>query len=176
MGGVRTSRPTVLTVDDEPGVRESVRLILEDAYAVEEASSGWGAIEQIRGRKPDVVLLDVKMPDLDGLSVLEIVRAKAPGTKIVLLTGLDSARAAVTAMKLGALDYLTKPIDEDELLEVVSRAVRSTKLEPVLAGELCVSAIMPDGGRFLRRCCGWLDLRRSRRARWTELRDTCLRG
>lgn len=79
MGGVRTSRPTVLTVDDEPGVRESVRLILEDAYAVDEASSGWGAVEQIRGRKPDIVLLDVKMPDLDGLSVLEIVRAEAPG-------------------------------------------------------------------------------------------------
>jgi DNA-binding response OmpR family regulator/AraC-like DNA-binding protein len=139
MGGVRTSRPTVLTVDDEPGVRESVRLILEEAYAVEEASSGWGAIEQIRGRKPDIVLLDVKMPDLDGLSVLEIVRAEAPATKIVLLTGLDSARAAVTAMKLGALDYLTKPIDEDELLEVVSRAVRSTEIEPALNGEICVT-------------------------------------
>src|SRR5687768_8514873 len=108
-------RPVILVVDDEAGVRDAFRLILEDAYE---------AIDVIRSSQVDLVLLDIRMPEMDGIEVLERLKAIDEGVEVILVTAVKTVRTAVAAMKLGAFDYLTKPIDDEEdLLALVRRAL-----------------------------------------------------
>jgi len=124
------ARPVVLVVDDEAGVREAFRLILEDAYEVADAPDGLRALDVIRSTQVDVVLLDIRMPDMDGIEVLERIKAIDDSVEVILVTAVKTVRTAVAAMKLGAFDYVTKPIeDEDELLSLVRRALDKRSLE-----------------------------------------------
>jgi len=119
----------VLIVDDEPGVRESVRMVLKDRYETVSASSGRQALELIdQGPVLDVVLLDIIMPGADGLEILEQIKQRAGAPQVIMLTATKTVKTAVTAMKLGAFDYVTKPFDVDELLLIVERAVQSAAL------------------------------------------------
>ena len=107
----------VLLVDDEPAVREAIRAGLEfEGFQVAMASDGLEAMEQIAKERPDVVLLDVMMPRMDGLTVLRRLRAADPALPVLLLTARDTVGDRVTGLDLGADDYLTKPFDLDELL------------------------------------------------------------
>jgi YesN/AraC family two-component response regulator len=119
----RARCPEILVVDDEPGVRDALRLLLEDDYTISEAANGADALAIARQRTCDLVMLDLLMPGLDGMVVLERLRAHAPTTKVIVLTGVDSSRVAVTAIKLGAFDYLTKPIIEEDLREAIRQAL-----------------------------------------------------
>jgi DNA-binding NtrC family response regulator len=121
-------QPRVLIVDDEPSVRESLRLILKERAAVTVASSGEAALEAIAAQAFDVVLLDILMPGIDGLEVLERVRALTQVPQVIMLTATKTVKTAVRAMKLGAFDYVTKPFDVDELLVLVERAAESSAL------------------------------------------------
>lgn len=115
---------SILVVDDEPGHRLMVRAVLEDkGWRVAEAADGSTALAALRsGRAPDVVLLDMRLPDMDGLTILRAVRELRPGLPVVMLTAFGSVGSAVDAMKKGAYDYLTKPADNDELEAVLDKA------------------------------------------------------
>jgi YesN/AraC family two-component response regulator len=139
-------RLAVLIVDDEPGVRDAVQLLLGDRYDVVEASCGSEALDAVRTQRLDLVVLDVKLPDLDGISVLEQIRGEAPHIKVVMLTAIDAARTAVTAMKLGAIDYLTKPMLDDDLCEAVDRAFDI----PVRRRETATDSVLVVSNN-----CGW---------------------
>ncbi len=121
-------RQQVLVVDDEPSVRESLRMVLKDRYDVLTAASGDEALETIQREAADVILLDLLMPGLDGLEVLERIKQQDTTPQVIMLTATKTVKTAVTAMKLGAFDYVTKPFDVEELLLIVERAVQAAAL------------------------------------------------
>ena len=133
------ARPVVLVVDDDPGVRESFRLTLEDHYDVLDVPDGSAGLDVVRASQVDLVLLDIRLPEMDGIEVLERIKAIDDGIEVILVTAVKTVRTAVAAMKLGAFDYLTKPFEEDELLAVIGRALDKRSLErevTFLRGEL----------------------------------------
>src|SRR6266550_8357877 len=130
---VQGVRPVVLVVDDDHGVRESFRLILEDRYEVLEAADGRQALDRLRASPVDLVLLDIRLPEMDGIEVLERMKAIDDGVEVILVTAVKTVRTAVAAMKLGAFDYLTKPFEEDELLQLIRRALDTRSLEREVA-------------------------------------------
>jgi DNA-binding NtrC family response regulator len=125
----RAMRAVVLVVDDDPGLRESCRLILEEQFDVLDAADGPQALEILRNTQIDVVLLDVRLPGMDGLEVLEHIKGLDEQTEVILVTAVKTVKTAVTAMKLGAFDYLTKPFEEEEVVAVVGRALERRALQ-----------------------------------------------
>ncbi len=122
-------KPRILVVDDEPPQLEILRLILgSEGYEVATAASGRGALAALRRQPFDLVLTDLKMPDLSGIALLEEILRAQPGTCVVLMTAHGSIDSAVEAMRKGAFDYLTKPLDREVLLLAVSRALERTRL------------------------------------------------
>jgi DNA-binding NtrC family response regulator len=128
-GAPRGVRPVVLVVDDDPGLRESFRLILDEDYDVLDVPDGPRALEVVRAAHVDLVLLDIRLPDMDGIEVLERLKAIDEQVEVILVTAVKTVRTAVAAMKLGAFDYLTKPFEEEELLSLVRRALEHRSLE-----------------------------------------------
>src|SRR6266849_4878776 len=128
-GPLAPMRPMILIVDDDPGIRESFRLILEEHYELVEAGDGRQAIEIVRTSEVDLVLLDIRLPEMDGIEVLERIKAIDEQVEVILVTAVKTVRTAVAAMKLGAFDYLTKPFEEDELLSLSRRALERRALE-----------------------------------------------
>jgi DNA-binding NtrC family response regulator len=127
--GSRGLRPVILVVDDEPGLRESFRLILDEDFEVIDVADGPAALDVVRSAQVDLVLLDIRLPGMDGIEVLERIKALDEGVEVVLVTAVRTVRTAVAAMKLGAFDYLTKPFEEDELLSIVRRALDRRSLQ-----------------------------------------------
>src|SRR5713101_4700963 len=119
----------ILLVDDEPGMLRYIRTLLEvDDYRVETASTGEEALQCVeKGMLPDLVLLDVLMPGIDGLETLERLRRMKPGMKVVMLSCVNDARKVVQAMRLGAHDYLTKPFQKAELDAVIDQCLGQGK-------------------------------------------------
>jgi DNA-binding NtrC family response regulator len=128
MDGEKTKR-RVLIVDDEIGVRESLRMVLKDAYDAMAVGSGAEALEALAAGPFDVVLLDIVMPGMDGLELLEEVRSRYPRTPVIMLTATKTVKTAVGAMKLGAFDYVTKPFDVDELRVMLDKATENAALQ-----------------------------------------------
>ncbi len=118
----------VLIVDDELGVRESLRMVLKDRFEIGVATSGQAALDTIEREPVDVVLLDLLMPGMDGMEALEKIRQRPAPPQVIMLTATKTVKTAVNAMKLGAFDYITKPFDVEELTIQVERAVQSTEL------------------------------------------------
>jgi two-component system response regulator MprA len=118
-------RQRVLVVDDEPAVREALRASLEfDGYRVTVAGDGMDGLEQIGRDRPDLVVLDVMMPRMDGLTACRRLRAADPATPVLMLTARDSMGDRVTGLDAGADDYLVKPFELDELLARVRALLR----------------------------------------------------
>src|SRR5579885_724254 len=116
-------RPRVLVVDDERGVRESLRAILEGDYEVRLASSGEEALG-VLGREPvDVVTVDLRMPGLGGLAVLERIKQRDPDIEVLIITGNGCFESARQGLRHHAFDYLTKPFDAEHVRRVVQHAV-----------------------------------------------------
>ena len=119
-------RKPILIVDGEPIVRESIRDWLKDAgYQVATAESGEQALEMIEKQDFGVVVLDVRLPGKTGIKVLKELKALKPQIKSIIITAYSSAELAVEARKLGAVDYLIKPVAPDDL----ERLIRETLLE-----------------------------------------------
>jgi two-component system response regulator PilR (NtrC family) len=122
-------KPRILVVDDEAPQLEILRLILgSEGYDVVTAGNGRAALAALRRQPFEVVLTDLKMPDHSGIALLEEILREQPGTCVVLMTAHGSIDSAVEAMRKGAFDYLTKPLDRDVLLLAVSRALERTRL------------------------------------------------
>ncbi len=122
-------RPVVLVVDDDAGLRESFRLILDEDYEVLEAPTGAHAVDIVRATQVDLVLLDLRLPGIDGIEVLERIKALDEHLEVILVTAVQTVRTAVAAMKLGAFDYVTKPFEEEEILPLVRRALGKRALD-----------------------------------------------
>src|SRR3977135_2072113 len=120
-----TDTANILLVDDEPGMLRYIKTLLEvDDYKVATASTGEEALERVqKGLQPDLVLLDLLMPGIDGLQTLEQLRQIRPGTKVVMLSCVSDTRKVVQAIRLGAHDYLTKPFQKAELDTVIDQCL-----------------------------------------------------
>ena len=131
LDAARDVRAVVLVVDDDEGLRESCRLILEEEFDVLDASDAAQGLETLRRHEVDVVLLDVRLPGMDGLEALQHIKALDEHVEVILVTAVRTVRTAVTAMKLGAFDYLTKPVDPAHLRHLLGlRPSASTAAAP----------------------------------------------
>jgi DNA-binding NtrC family response regulator len=119
----------ILVIDDERVICEGCRFAFSDSgYSVTTHITGSAGLDAIRNGQFDVILLDMKLPDMDGMELLRTVRREKPEVYIIVMTGYSTVQNAVEAMKLGAFDYLAKPFSEDELLLAVERAVEKKRL------------------------------------------------
>jgi DNA-binding NtrC family response regulator len=122
--------PTVLVVDDEASIRRTLREILEyEDYEVDEAADGETALEALRANPYDLALIDVKMPEPDGMDVLEVMAEEMPEVPVVMISGHGTIETAVEATKLGAYDFIEKPPDLNRLLLTVRNALDHGQLE-----------------------------------------------
>ena len=120
---------SILVVDDEEAFRYMLSSLMSGAgYGVDTAADGVTAINAIQTKLYHVVLLDLKMPKVDGLEVLKFIKANAPGVEVIMLTGMADVKTAVECMKTGAYDYITKPTTADELLTTIQRALERRQL------------------------------------------------
>jgi len=118
-----------LVVDDERATRVNIRDLLKaEAFAVEEAGDGATALEKVGKGNFDIVLLDIRMPKMDGLTVLRHIKKHHPHLPVIMFTAFGTSDRAIEAMKIGAFDYVTKPFDIDELVAIIHRALEHRKL------------------------------------------------
>jgi DNA-binding NtrC family response regulator len=123
------SRGRILIVDDEANARAALSEILrEEGYETETAADGFKALGKLGVFSPDLILTDLKMPGLDGLGLLKEARAASPSTVLVVMTAFGTIDSAVEAIKLGAENYLTKPLEPGSLIAVVERAMEKARL------------------------------------------------
>ena len=119
----------ILIVDDEEIViRSCLRILAGDEFQVEAVQDGREALRKIEENPYDVMILDIMMPNIDGLEVLRRVKETHPNVDVIMITGLSQIDTAVQAMKLGAFDYISKPFEPDELKLVVQRALERRRL------------------------------------------------
>jgi two-component system KDP operon response regulator KdpE len=137
----------ILIVDDEPGMRRMLRQGLEpDGYSVSESDCGMGALEAVRRREADMIVLDLGLPDVDGFEVIKRVRYAQSDTPIIVLSNRGDEAAKVAALDLGADDYVTKPFGIEELLARI-RSLQRHRVQPatdqsvIEAGDLRLNLI-----------------------------------
>ena len=120
----------ILVIDDEKAICDGCRMVLSDqGYAVDVCELGRKGLDMLLGGQYDVTLLDMKLPDSDGLEIIRALKREKPGIYVIVMTGYSSVENAVEAMKLGAFDYLSKPFTDDELLIAVDKAVENKRLK-----------------------------------------------
>jgi putative nucleotidyltransferase with HDIG domain len=116
----------ILVVDDELGVRESLRMVLKDNYNVLTAAGGQEGLEMIKEGKPSLVILDVRMPDMGGIEVLKQIKDTCSQLPVIVLTGAGTHRIAAEALKLGAADFIVKPINAGSVKQTIENALTGT--------------------------------------------------
>ena len=113
----------VLVIDDESVICEACRLVLgEKGHGVDRCLTGRAGLLAIERNHYELILLDMKLPDIDGTEILKTVRQKTPAPCVIVMTGYSTMSNALQAMKLGAADYLAKPFTDDELLTAVEKS------------------------------------------------------
>ncbi len=118
----------VLVIDDEAIVRVSCERVLKpEGFEVVVTSRGDEAIDFLEKEPYDVVLTDLKMPDMDGLEVLKIIKERWPDIQVIIITGYGTISTAVQAIKMGAYEYIEKPFTPQDILEVVEKAIKEKK-------------------------------------------------
>ena len=123
-------KPTILIVDDEPGVRTALTGVLHDeGYAVESVASGEECLDRVTRGAVDLVVLDVWLPGMDGLATLARLRERQVDAQVVLISGHGNIESAVRAIKLGAFDFVEKPLSLEKTVLVVRNALRQRRLE-----------------------------------------------
>jgi len=131
MSTSRQSRPVLLTIEDDPLVRTSLALYLSDrGYRVLEAGDGRTGIELFHAHQPEIVLLDLRLPKVDGLEVLKAIHSASPDTPVIIVSGMGTLDDVITAMRNGAWDYVRKPITDMDLLSMsIERALVQLRLK-----------------------------------------------
>ncbi len=120
----------ILIVDDEVGIRNSLRAILEDeGYEVETVASGEECLEMVEKTNFACILLDVWLPGIDGLETLELLRHQGSDAAVIMISGHGTIETAVTATKLGAFDFIEKPLSIEKTVLTVRNAIRTRELE-----------------------------------------------
>ncbi|NOQ52179.1 MAG: response regulator [Desulfuromonadaceae bacterium] len=120
--------PHILLMEDEHSIANGLKMVLtEEGYAVDLAMTGQSALDSFFNNGFDLLVADLRLPDIDGFEVIKQVKAKRPETEVVVITGYSSVYSAVDAMKLGVYDYLPKPFTEDEIKRAVSGALENKK-------------------------------------------------
>jgi DNA-binding NtrC family response regulator len=118
------SRPRILVIDDEEIVRVSCKKCLTpEGYDVDVAANGIEGLAMTENNRYDVILTDLKMPDMDGMEFLTKVKERHPDTKVIMITGYSTVEHAVRAMRMGAYNYIEKPFTPDALIEAVREAM-----------------------------------------------------
>jgi two-component system, sensor histidine kinase and response regulator len=120
--------PQVLVIDDEMGPRESLRMLLKPIYQVHTAESVEIGLKLLNEKKPDAIVMDIRMPGMTGIEGLRRIRQIDPHLSVIMLTGFGALETAKEALRLGANDYISKPFDAREMREVISRNVERTRL------------------------------------------------
>jgi DNA-binding NtrC family response regulator len=125
-----TNKATILIIDDEEGIRDSCSQVLnQEGYLVNIADNGKTGWENFKKSPTDVVLLDLKLPGLNGMEVLEKIKKMSPDSPVIIITGFATIESAVNTMKRGAFDYLAKPFSPQELRVIVKKALDSRKTQ-----------------------------------------------
>lgn len=119
--------PTIMVVDDEQGMRESYRVLLEEKYNLLVAASAREALDFIKKENIDLVLLDILMPEMDGLEALKLIKEKSD-VEVIMVTAIKTVRTAIQSVKLGAYDYISKPFDIDDILATIAKALERRAL------------------------------------------------
>ncbi len=123
-------KTTILVIDDEQGVRDLFAKVLSrQDYNVLTAASGADGIQVAREQKVTLILLDIKMPGMDGLETLRRLKKVTPETAVIIITGYGTLQTSRKALKLGAVDYITKPFDLDFALSVIKDTLLKSSLE-----------------------------------------------
>ncbi|MHB8631637.1 MAG: sigma-54-dependent transcriptional regulator [Candidatus Limnocylindria bacterium] len=134
------AQKTLLVADDDASIRSLLKQLLSDeGFAVIEASTGIEVVDKVKESSPDLVIMDVRMPELDGIEALSRVKATNPKTAVLIMTAFGSSNAAIRAMELGAFDYITKPFELDKISHSVKRVLdyqRLTQEVEVLRDEI----------------------------------------
>ena len=121
---------SILVVDDEPGVRSSISGVLRDeGFDVDTAETGEECLEKANSAAYDVIVLDIWMPGLDGLTTLQRLRERAIDAQVVIISGHGNIESAVRAIKMGAYDFIEKPLSLEKTVLVVRHALRQRDLE-----------------------------------------------
>ncbi len=138
-------KPNILIIDDEPDMRETLRSILKKKYSPFTAGSGPDGLKEIKKQSYDLVLLDLKMPGMDGIAVLGSIKEIDAMLPVIIVTASKELKSAVEAMKAGAEDFITKPFEVEELLAVINKSLekRTLKIE-----NRALREIISDGDRF----------------------------
>jgi DNA-binding NtrC family response regulator len=125
-----TDLPLLLLIDDEMGVRESLKMVFGKTFRLLEADNVDVALEKVQTASPDVVLLDVLMPKSDGIEVLRRIKEIQPRCAVIMLTGVNSQQLATKAIESGACDFVGKPFDVVDLRQKVARALEQANKLP----------------------------------------------
>src|SRR6266704_992658 len=127
---IPVDRTTVLVVDDEDGIRQALtRFLSRLGYHVRAASNASEALQRLAEHHPEAMLCDIRMPETNGVELLPKVLARDPDLAVLMLTAIDEPRTAIECLKLGAYDYLIKPVDLEELELSLQHALRQRQLE-----------------------------------------------
>ncbi len=122
--------PNILVVDDKDSMRDMLtQTLTEEGYRVDSAANGKTALELVQHKSYDLVLTDMKMPDVDGLEVLTGVKKNDEDTSVIVMTAYGTVETAVSAMKKGAFDFITKPFDTEHLCVLVNRALENRRMQ-----------------------------------------------
>ena len=122
-------KPKILIVDDEKAIRESVSLVLsEEGYETEIASNGKEALKHLNEKDFEVMITDLKMPEMDGIELIKKSLKICPGTSVIIITAHASVESAIEALRIGAFDYILKPFDFGDLILKVQRLINHKEL------------------------------------------------
>ena len=122
----------ILVVDDEEGPREAMRMILKESYNVLLAKDGQECLDLVRKEKPSLILLDVRLPGMDGIEVLENIRKVHPEIPVIIVSAVGTHKTVIDALKLGAVDFIAKPLDVIQIRDTVRKALLQAECEKSL--------------------------------------------
>ena len=142
-----TDLPQILVIDDEMGPRESLRMLLKPNYQVHTADCVEAGIKLLKEKKPDTIVMDIRMPGMSGIEGLRQIREIDPHLSVIMLTGFGALETAKEALRLGANDYISKPFDAHEMQQVISRSIERTRIHR--AGEQAAGEIKELNNRLL---------------------------
>ena len=170
----------ILLMEDESSVAQGLQMILtEEGYGVDLAMTGQSALHTLSHKGFDLLVADLRLPDMDGMEVIKRVRDGRPETKVIVITGYANARSAVEAMKTGVVEYLPKPFTEEEFKAAVEGALKEKKeipteehVKPVATGEAKLIQ-KREVVRVLKRTTGEDDSLRTEE-RWLDTEETIL--